>query len=133
MTVNSQPSQASQNGVLKQVKSDCRPMHYKVSQVHCQLTVSRFLPGSGTPLLSYSFFAVKVSPDGYGGRLCFDFPFLSKVAPKLRLSGPLLLRGTGDWVLTRFIGRESLCCKTSRDVYVLSESLFTRPLSSPHS
>lgn len=57
-------------------------MQEKVSQNHCQLTVSPFLPGSGTPLLSYSFFTFKVSPDGYGGRLCFDFPFLPKVAQK---------------------------------------------------
>lgn len=35
----------------------------------------------GSLLLSYSFFTLKVSLDGYGGgRLCCDFPFLSKVA-----------------------------------------------------
>lgn len=63
-------------------------------KVHFQLTPCQFLPGSGRQLLSYSFFTLRLFPDGYGGYLCFDFPFLSKVAARSGLGGPLFLRGT---------------------------------------
>lgn len=83
---------------LKCVKrGDCRPTPSAVWHVDRRLTVSRLLPGSGTLLLSCSFFTLKVSSsDVDGGRLGFWLSLSVQGRPRKLVSVglSLLLRGT---------------------------------------
>lgn len=130
---------------LKCVKrGDCRPTPSAVWHVDRRLTVSRLLPGSGTLLLSCSFFTLKVSSsDVDGGRLGFWLSLSVQGRPRKLVSVglSLLLRGTVALALKAllllllllfsFRAERAQCCKSGRDVSLFSGCLSTtRPLSS---